>query len=859
MPLSAGTRLGPYEILAPLGAGGMGEVWKATDTRLDRIVAIKTSKRKFSERFEREARAVAALNHPNISQLYDVGPNYLVMEFVEGETLAARLERGALKLDQTLALAIQITGALAEAHSKGVVHRDLKPGNIMIGKSGVKVLDFGLAKIERRVTDEEQTGTITAKGTVLGTVQYMSPEQAQGKEADARSDIFSFGLVLYEMITGKRAFEGSNPTSIIAAILEREAPGLEPEGLNRVVRACLAKDPADRFQTACDLKRAIEWSASGDGATPLFEGVAEPGGARRLWLGWSVAAVLAVGLATVSFLHFREKPPAPAVPMRFQIQAPENTTLGPLIKLSPDGRKLAFIAGGRLWVHFLQSGESRDLTTAAGTPFWSPDSRYIGYPEATTLKLKKIEATGGPPLTVTDLRGPWGGATWSQGDVIVFSDRAVGLLRVPASGGVAVPITAFDPARRETDHDFPSFLPDGRHFVYTRRSSDLTKSAIYLGSVDAKPEQQSSKPLANSNWHTECVPSADAGIDYLLFVSGGMLMAQPFDNRRLESTGQAAPIAEQLNDGRAFSSSANNILVFQQSPASNVQLAWYDRVGKILGTAGDPGDYQDLALSSDGKQLAVTKGRLVDTTNIWLLDLSRSGASTRFTFGSLVDRSPVWSPDGSRIIFSSNRDGPYNLYQKPANGVKDEEVLLKSSEDKLATSWSRDGRFLLYSAVHPKTKSDIWVLPLEGDRKPVPFLITEFNERQSRFSPDGHWVAYTSDESGQDEVYVRPFSMNSAGTTVEVSGKWPISNGPGTEPRWRGDGRELFYRSRGGRVMAVEIATELPFRAGSPQSLGSLPGAWDSAADGRRFLVLASKSGPQPYTVVLNWQAGLKK
>jgi Tol biopolymer transport system component len=318
-------------------------------------------------------------------------------------------------------------------------------------------------------------------------------------------------------------------------------------------------------------------------------------------------------------------------------------------------------------------------------------------------------------------------------------------------------------------------------------------------------------------------------------------------------------VAEQMNDGRAFSSSANNILVFQQSPASNVQLAWYDRVGKILGTTGDPGDYQDLALSSDGKQLAVTKGRLVDTTNIWLLDLSRSGASTRFTFGSLVDRSPVWSPDGSRIIFSSNRDGPYNLYQKPANGVKDEEVLLKSSEDKLATSWSRDGRFLLYTAVHPKTKSDIWVLPLEGNRKPVPFLITEFNERQSRFSPDGRWVAYTSDESGQDEVYVRPFSMNSAGTTVEVSGKWPISNGQGIEPRWRGDGRELFYRSRGGRVMAVEIATKLAFRAGSPQSLGSLPGAWDSAADGKRFLVLASKSGPQPYTVVLNWQAGLKK
>jgi len=443
--------------------------------------------------------------------------------------------------------------------------------------------------------------------------------------------------------------------------------------------------------------------------------------------------------------------------------------------------------------------------------------------------------------------------------VIVFADLAVGLFRVSASGGLPVPITAFDPARRETLHAFPSFLPDGRHFVYTRRSSDLAKSAIYLGSVDVKPDQQSSKPLANSNWQTECVPSADPSIDYLLFVSGGTLMAQPLDNRRLELTGQPAPVAEQLNDGRAFSSSANNVLVFQQSPASNVQLAWYDREGKVLETAGDPGEYRELALSPDGMQLAVTKGRLVDTTNIWLLDLTRGGASTRVTFGSFVDTSLVWSPDGSRIIYSSNRDGPYNLYQKSANGAKDEETLLKSSEDKLATSWSRDGRFLLYTVVHPRTKNDLWVLPLDHDKKPVPLLITEFNERQARFSPDGRWVAYTSDESGQDEVYVRSFSMNSTGTAVEANGKWPISNRFGTDPRWRGDGRELLYRSRGGRVMAVEIATKPAFRAGSPQTLGSLTGAWDSTPDGKRFLVLASKSTPQPYTVVLNWQTALKK
>jgi Tol biopolymer transport system component len=841
--ITAGTQLGPYKIEGPLGEGGMGEVFRGVDTRLGRSVAVKTSREQFSARFDREARAISSLNHPHICTLYDVGPNYLVMELCEGETLAARLKRGKLSSQEAVFYGAQIADALSAAHAKGIVHRDLKPGNVMLTKAGVKVLDFGLAK---SLEDE----TITTSRMVLGTPAYMAPEQREGKECDARSDIFSFGLVFYEMVTGKRAFEGSNP-----------AAALEPEGLNRVVRVCLAEDPADRFQTARDLKRAIEWSASGDGQTPLAEGVPAPGYPRRLRLAWSVATVATVGLAAVAFLHFREKSPAPAAPVRFQIPAPENARL--LLNLSPDGRKLAFNAGGRLWVHSLESGESRDLTVlSVGTPFWSPDSRFIGYPSEG--KLKKIAATGGPPQTVVDFRGIWGSGTWNQDDVIVFGDRPVGLFRVPASGGVPVRITALDPAHHENSQFGPHFLPDGRHFVYIRASTDEGKSAIYLGSVDAKPEQQSSKPLVATNSQPVYAPSTDPGAGYLLFVREGTLVAQPFDNRRLELIGQAAPVAEHVSDNIAgaiyvaFSASANGVLAFPQSTAQ--QLTWYDREGKVIGIAGEPGVYGNMALSPDGKRLAVTKIRAGDAGSIWLLDLSRGGASPRFTFGSPMDTNPVWSPDGRRIIFSSNRDGPFNLYQKQANGAKDEEVLLKSTEDKFATSWSSDGRFLLYTAVHPKTKSDIWVLSLEGDKKLIPFLVMESNERQARFSPDSRWVAYTSDESGQDEVYVRSFSMNFPGTAVEAGGKWPISNGFGTDPHWRGDGRELYYRSRGGELMAVEIATNPTFRAGNPQPLGVLTFVyWDSAADGRRFLRMTTKGGSQPYTVVLNWQAGLKK
>jgi Tol biopolymer transport system component len=578
------------------------------------------------------------------------------------------------------------------------------------------------------------------------------------------------------------------------------------------------------------------------------------------------------------FLHVREKPPAPAPPVRFQVALPEKVTLtrGDSFAVSPDGRQLAFVAAGtdgvsRVWVRALDSLEVRPLPGSEIGPvaaplFWSPDSRYIVFQAET--KLKKMDISGGPAQTLCDVTGFVVSGSWNRDGVIILGNNVSGrnggaLMRVPAAGGTCSPLTTLDPSRGENYHSFPSFLPDGRHFLYHRMSSAPQNAGIYVGSLDAKPEEQDSRQLLATPFGGRYVPPSDSAPGQLLFVREGTLMAQPFDAQRMELSGEAIPVAEQLGSFLNFayiSVSANGVLVYRSGATQDFQLTWFDRQGKALGTAGEQGQYSGVALSADGTRAAVTH---VADQDLWLTDLSR-GTSTRFTFGPGRARNPVWSPDGSRLIFASSREGVYDLYQKPASGAKEEEIVLKSGDNKFPLSWSRDGHFLLYLAVNRQTRNDLWVLPLDGDRKPFPFLRTEFDETQGRFSPDARWIAYMSNESGRPEVYVRPFSPPSAATPAETGGKWMVSKGGGNNPVWRGDGKDLMYVAPDGKVMAVELTANTAFQPGVPKALFQppafgQPADYDGGRDRSLLVVPVGQSTPPPFTVVLNWMAALKK
>jgi eukaryotic-like serine/threonine-protein kinase len=885
MPLADGTRLEHFEIVEPLGAGGMGEVYRAVDTKLRREVAIKILPPKFAAdpsrlaRFEREAHLLAALNHPNIATIYGLehvdGIRFLVLELVEGQTLSERLKSGPMEAGEALGIAAQIAEALEAAHEKGVVHRDLKPGNVKITPAGkVKVLDFGLAKAlgdpepAPASSNSEPHSTVTLQetkaGVVMGTAAYMSPEQAEGKPTDKRSDVWSFGVVLYEMLSGKPCFDGKTTTHVMLHVLEQEPdweklPGTVPVSVRQLLERCLTKDPAMRLRDIGDLRLQLQAikKASASGIAPV------PGFTRqsKSWLWPAVTAALVVALGVTAWMLW-PKPAAPARTMRFQVKIPDNVIFTQFLSVSPDGRKLVFVSAGDqsgLWIHDLDTLEWRRLagTERGSFPFWSPDSRFLGF--SVQHEIKKIEVAGGPPQTLCSIPNSPGTGAWNRDGVIVFGAVPGPIRRVSAAGGIPTELTALD---RDLLHSQPTFLPDGKHFLYLR-SGTVDAAGIYVGSVDAKPADQSRERILATTFGA---PYVDGN---LFFMRDGTLMAQPFDAGRLQLRGEPVPVAEHVAALRLngiFSVSPTGVLAYRTgTAAAGLQPTWFDRQGKQEGSFGERGPDQGFALSPDGTRAAVRDASPSAVGDIWRLDFER-GVRTRLTFRQSYGSFPVWSPDGSRIIFAAG-DTLDTLYEKTSSGVGEEKVLFKKPGIKIPTSWSRDGRFLLYHTNNvPKTGTDLWVLPLEGDRKPVLLLGTEFAEFDGSFSPDMRWIAYTSDESGRDEIYVRPFTASGLGGPSLSEGKWQVSKDGGRLPRWRTESREVVFRAINGSPMAVDVnGTGAAFQAGVPKQLFAAPanvGDWDVTADGKRFLVGVPPGGQtadEPITVILNWQASLKK
>ena len=907
MPLQPGTRLGPYEVTAPIGAGGMGEVYRATDTNLKRSVAIKVLPESVAgdaerlARFQREAEVLAALNHPNIAHIHGLekstGMTALVMELVEGPTLADRLTRGAIPVDEAVTIAKQIAEALEAAHGQGIIHRDLKPANIKVRPDGVvKVLDFGLSKaLEpasalRGIATASPTITspamMTGMGVILGTAAYMSPEQAKGRSTDTRSDVWAFGCVLFEMLTGKMAFHGDTVTDTLAAVVRAEPdwsqlPEAAPQHLRALLQRCLRKDVHQRMQAIGDARIALDEVLTG---APEPSGTSTP--SAPLWrrrLPWALLGVTAAAFAAFAWVQGAQLHiPAPVEQVRLQIPLPVKPPLrlSGLFALSPDGQQLAFAATSsdgipRIWLRALRSLEMWPLSgteSVSSLLFWSPDSRFIAFDAGG--RLQKIDVLGGPSETVCVLKRTGAGGSWSKDGVIVFGQFGGPVMRVPAAGGDARPLTVLDASRGDVAHTAPSFLPDGRHFIYLRDTG--TSGAISEGSLDAKPEEQDAKRLNVTDFGAVYVPSADPNSGQLLFLRSGTVMAQPFDARRFDLSGHPVRVVEgpvsAFLDSGLFSVSTNGTLAYWSPGIVESQLSWFDAQGKVLSTVGEPSHYVDVALSPDGMRAFVSKATPPDQLSaLWLLDVSR-GTSTRFDLNPSEDNSAaVWSPDARSIIFASVGSGQMaDIYEKPLSGAADADVLVKSNEWKCPLSWSSDGRFLLYATVGGGTKGDLWVLPLGEHKSPVPFLRTSFDESDGRFSPDGRWVAYVSNESGRGEVYARPFLPDtSAVPGSEAGNKWLISSGGGHSPIWRADGKELYYIDLDGMLMVVTVATRPVFQAGVPKVLFQTPPGsvnlvnrpqWSPSPDGKRFLFMVPDTqGEAPFTVVLNWQATLKK
>ena len=887
MSLTLGTSFGPYEILAPIGAGGMGEVYRARDTKLKRDVALKVLPEPFAcdagrmARFQREAEVLASLNHPNIAHIYGVEERALAMELVDGDTLPC-----PLPLDTALVYAKQIAEALEYAHDRGVIHRDLKPANIKVTSDGVvKVLDFGLAKAveEPGFNDGDPSASPTLTlghtqvGVVMGTAAYMAPEQAAGAKVDRRADIWSFGAVLYEMLSGKRAFGGDSVADTLATVMKVEPdwtalPQDISPSIQTLVRRCLTKDRKQRLQAIGEARIVLE-------NPPRDETVSSTPITARLGsrFGWITAVVFALAFGAVAFIQFRQQPPIERT-LRYTIAAPENSFVHSFA-ISPDGRLVVIAAAingkQQLWLRPLDALQAQPMPTTedATYPFWSPDNRYIGF--FAQGKLKKIAASGGPAQSLCDAAAARGGS-WNREEVIVFSQSgngAQGIQRVAAAGGVPA-----DAVKTKGVFRYPVYLPDGRRFLYTDIHSSET-SGIYVSSLDGADNR---RILADRSAVVFAPSSPGSRAGHLLFVRENNLMALPFDAATAQASGDVFPFIEGVgvslaNAGYApITVSENAVLLYWVGNAAggSNQLVWYDRTGMILGPVGGPGNMFSPAISSDEKVVAFTRGRVgAGGFDIWLRDLARA-TDTRFTAGGL-NFGVSWSPKGDRLVFSSSGGGGGAfgaLYQKASNGSSSAELLLaNSTRSDRSEQWSRDGRFIVYTRTDRKTNLDVWVLPIgeaSTDRKPFAFLQTEFNESQGQLSPDSRWMAYTSDESGQREVYVRPFPSG--------DGRWKISTAGGEQPRWRGDGKELFYAAADGKITSVGLkVTPGPkpsFAADIPVPLFDsrivAPGTnvenlfqYDVTADGKRFLVVTTTvpSTVPPLTVVVNWNAALKK
>jgi eukaryotic-like serine/threonine-protein kinase len=851
--LTPGEHLGPYEIVSFVAAGGMGAVYRAHDPRTGREVAIKVCAERFSERFEREVRTIAALNHPNICTLFDVGPNYLVMELVDGES-----PKGPIPLESALSYARQIADALEAAHEKGITHRDLKPANIKIKADGtLKVLDFGLAKVLPAVSTDDPRNSptfsvaATEAGIIVGTAGYMSPEQARGKPVDKRTDIWAFGVVLYEMLTGERIFEGETMSDTLAQVLTKE-PNLSrvPQKLRRLLSRCLQKDPTKRLRDIGDVRFLLD-----EDAPPEVPKNKNALSATALMLA-AAAIIATVVLGITSYRRFFTPDTPQPNALKLSLLLPDRATFndGSVPALSPDGRWLAIsaIVNGQqaLWVRELNGHGARLLagTDGAMYPFWSPDSRWIGFFTAAG-KLKKIDVARGPAIMICDAPAGRGG-TWNQNDVIVYALNGPGLFRVAAGGGTPVQISRTDAEPGEPGHRGPWFLPDGRHFVYTARAINSENARVYVADVQSADPIKERHVVLAADSNAIYVPPG-----YLLFVRDRALMAQAFNAASFQTSGDAIPLAEGVDyhntSTYAFSASNTGVIAYL-SGARNAQMTWFDRAGQPLGTVGQTGELRWAAISPDGNTIAYD--RLDEQTSfydIWLHDLT-THTDSRFTFGSLSNQFPVWSVDGSHLAFSTTVPGNISIYQKAATGAGDKEALDNDGTPnfKRASDWSRD------YLIEVRKANDIWLLPMKGEKKPFAYIDTEFTEIDPVLSPNGQWLAYSSDASKHSEIYVETFPTRSM--------KWQISVNGGSLPRWSRDGKELYFIASDRKLMAVEIEGGPRLVRGTPRPLFEthLPinGRYDVSKDGRFLIPTQIEStGSVPLTVIVNWTASLIK